>query len=108
MRVKRGVLSCFDNMIIGFGNRLAEDLWFDRQTATTRQFPPDLRAVARRKLQYLNAAARLVDLRVPPGNRLKALAGQLAGYHSIRINDQFRVVFRWKDGAADVRVVDYH
>jgi proteic killer suppression protein len=95
-------------MIRGFGNRLAEDLWFDRQTAATRQFPPELRASARRKLQFLNAAARLTDLRVPPGNRLKALRGELAGFHAVRINDQFRVVFRWRDGAVDVQIVDYH
>ncbi len=64
---------------------------------------------ARRKLLYLHDAAELRDLRVPPGNRLEALKGDRAGYHSIRINDQWRVVFRWAHGDAhDVEVVDYH
>jgi proteic killer suppression protein len=95
-------------VIISFKGQLAEDLFFARITAVTRRFPGELRAVAQRKLQYLNAAARLLDLRVPPGNRLEALKGDLKGWHSIRINDQWRIVFRWQDGAHDVRVADYH
>lgn len=66
-------------------------------------------SVAHRKLDMVNAAQALDDLKVPPGNRLEALKGNLAGYHSIRINDQFRVVFKWKEGAAhEVRITDYH
>lgn len=66
-------------------------------------------AVARRKLRQLEIADRLDDLRVPPGNRLEALKGNRAGHHSIRVNDQFRVCFRWTDaGADDVEIVDYH
>lgn len=66
-------------------------------------------AVARRKLRQLEIAGRLSDLRVPPGNRLEALKGDRAGQHSIRINDQFRLCFRWTDtGAEDVEIVDYH
>jgi proteic killer suppression protein len=64
--------------------------------------------VARRKLQYLNAATRLDDLRSPPGNRLEALKGTLKGCYSIRINDQWRIVFRWLDGAGVVQIIDYH
>ena len=65
--------------------------------------------VARRKLRQLEIADRLDDLRVPPGNRLEALKGDRAGQHSIRVNDQFRVCFRWTDaGAEDVEIVDYH
>ncbi|MFD2677308.1 type II toxin-antitoxin system RelE/ParE family toxin [Camelimonas lactis] len=72
-------------------------------------FPADLLKVARRKLAMLAAAADLVDLRVPPGNRLEALKGNRAGQHSIRINDQFRICFAWKDGHAfDVEITDYH
>ena len=64
---------------------------------------------ARRKLLLLNAAGRLDDLRVPPGNRLEALVGDRAGQHSIRINKQWRICFRWKDsGAYNVEIVDYH
>jgi toxin HigB-1 len=66
-------------------------------------------AVARRKLRQLEIAGRLDDLRVPPGNRLEALKGDRAGQHGIRINDQFRVCFRWTGtGAEDVEIVDYH
>ena len=72
-------------------------------------FPPDLVAVARRKLRYLNAAANLDDLRSPPGNRLEALTGDRKGQHSIRVNDQFRICFVWtKEGPANVEIVDYH
>lgn len=72
-------------------------------------FPADLLRGARQKLAFLNAAERLEDLRVPPGNRLEVLKGDRAGQHSIRINDQWRIVFRWSDGGADdVDIVDYH
>lgn len=66
-------------------------------------------SVARRKLRQLEIAGRLEDLRIPPGNRLKALKGDRAGRHSIRINDQYRVCFRWHgDSAEDVEITDYH
>ena len=103
-----GLVSCYDNMIISFKGQLAEDLFFDRWTGVTRRFPAGLRDVAQRKLQYLNAAGQLSDLRRPPGNRLEALKGDLKGYHSIRINAQRRIVFRWDNGAREVRIVDYH
>lgn len=68
-----------------------------------------VRAVAARKLDMLHYAADLHDLRVPPGNRLEGLRGDLTGFHSIRINDQWRVVFRWRPGGPeDVRITDYH
>ncbi len=96
-------------MIQGFGNQLTEDIYLDRQAQVRRRFPPELYRTARRKLLYLHDAAQLRDLRVPPGNRLEALKGDWKGFHSIRINDQWRVVFRWKDGHADeVQIVDYH
>ena len=96
-------------MIQSFGNRLAEDLFYDRRSRATRAFPMDLRRVARRKLLYLHDASELKDLRVPPGNRLELLRGDRKGFHSIRINDQWRVVFRWKGGDAyEVQIVDYH
>ena len=69
----------------------------------------NVESVARRKLRQLQIAGRLGDLRVPPGNRLEALAGDRAGQHSIRLNDQFRLCFRWTAaGAEDVEIVDYH
>ena len=96
-------------MIQSFGNRLAEDLFDDRLSAGVRRFPLELRRAARRKLLYLHDAAELRDLRLPPSNRLEMLRGKRKGYHSIRINDQWRVVFRWQDGNAfNVQVVDYH
>lgn len=96
-------------MIVSFGNRLAEDLFDDRLSKAVRAFPPELRRIARRKLLYLHDVAELRDLRVPPGNRLEGLRGNLKGFHSIRINEQWRVVFRWRDGnAAEVQVIDYH
>ena len=96
-------------MIESFGNRLAEDLFYDRSSRDVRRFAPELRRAARRKLLYLHDAGELGDLRVPPGNRLEALKGKQVGYHSIWINDQWRIVFRWKSGnAEDVQVIDYH
>ena len=96
-------------MIETFGNALAEDLFDDTITKATRAFPPNLRRAARRKLLYLHDAAELGDLAAPPGNRLEALKGDRKGWHSIRINDQWRVVFRWSGGNAfEVQIVDYH
>jgi proteic killer suppression protein len=96
-------------MINSFGNQLAEDLYFDRQSRATRAFAADLRRIARRKLLYLHDAAELKDLRVPPGNRLETLKGNYKGKHSIRINAQWRFVFHWQNGNAfEVEVVDYH
>lgn len=96
-------------MLTSFANQLAEDLFYDRKSRETRRFPNELRRVARRKLLYLHEAADLSDLKVPPGNRLEELKGDLRGYHSIRINDQWRLVFRWNRGHAEnVQIVDYH
>jgi proteic killer suppression protein len=92
-----------------FGNALAEDLFDDERTKATRAFPSELRRAGRRKLLYLHDAGELRDLRVPPGNRLERLKGRWKGFHSIRINDQWRVIFRWEGGnALDAQVVDYH
>jgi proteic killer suppression protein len=96
-------------VIVSFGSQLASDLFDDRLSSVVRRFPHELRRTARRKLLYLHDAAALTDLRMPPGNRLEALKGDWRGFYSIRINDQWRVVFRWNAGnAADVEVVDYH
>ncbi len=95
-------------MIRSFKHQLAQDLFYGRITGASRRFPALLREVAERKLQYLNAAASLGDLLAPPGNRLKALKGAMKGRYSIRINDQWRIVFRWDQGVRDVEVVDYH
>ncbi len=93
-------------MIKGFKDRTAEAVFHGE---SPKGFPADLVKVARRKLGYLDAATDLHDLRVPPGNRLEALSGDRKGQHSIRVNDQFRICFRWtSDGPADVEITDYH
>ncbi|MBP9682421.1 MAG: type II toxin-antitoxin system RelE/ParE family toxin [Bacteriovorax sp.] len=96
-------------MILSFANKLAEDFFEDRQSKEVRNFPFELHRSARRKILYLHDAAELSDLKLPPGNKLEALKGTLTGYYSIRINIQWRIVFRWNNGnAEDVSVVDYH
>ena len=93
-------------MIRSFASRDTEAL-FRRRPA--RRLPSDLQRVALRKLRVLHRAQSLQDLRVPPGNRLEALHGDRNGQHSIRINDQWRICFRWDRGDAhDVEIVDYH
>ena len=92
-------------MIGSFGDKATEALFHGRRN----RFPPDVRRIGRRKLDMLNAATQLRDLRSPPGNRLEVLKGNLKGLHSIRINEQWRVVFRWEaSDAFDVKVTDYH
>lgn len=96
-------------MIRSFGNKLTEALFHGETTREVKRLPPDLVRVAVRKLDLLNAATHLKDLRSPPGNRLEALKGNLAGCHSIRVNDCWRLVFRWEqDSAWDVALMDYH
>jgi proteic killer suppression protein len=93
-------------MIRSFKDRRTEAVF---RGESPKGFPSDLVKVARRKLGYLDAANDLADLRLPPGNRLEALAGDRRGQHSIRINDQFRVCFVWTArGPADVELIDYH
>jgi proteic killer suppression protein len=93
-------------VIASFANRETELIWEGRRS---RKLPPEIQAVALRKLRMLNQARRLEDLRVPPGNRLHALSDDRAGQHAIRINDQWRICFTWTDGGpADVEIVDYH
>ena len=93
-------------MIKGFRDRFTESIG-ERQR--TKGLPSDLFKIARRKLGFLEDAVELKDLRIPPGNRLEALKGDRAGQYSIRINDQWRVCFRWEDGnACDVEITDYH
>jgi proteic killer suppression protein len=96
-------------MIVSFGDRATEDLYHNRPTGRARRFPNDMLTLALVKLDMLNGAAAVLDLRSPPGNRLEALKGDLKGVHSIRVNDQWRLVFRWEgNNARDVRLMDYH
>lgn len=95
--------------IRSFKNRCAEDIFHANDTKDARKLPKYLRENASEKLDMINAAGSVVDLKVPPGNRLEMLRGDLVGFWSIRINDQWRIIFRWHDGhAEDVSVCDYH
>jgi proteic killer suppression protein len=96
-------------MILSFGDRATEDLYHARPSKAARRFPTTIVRVALRKLDMLNGAHALHDLREPPGNHLELMKGDLAGFHSIRINDQWRIIFRWSDkGATEVKITDYH
>ncbi len=96
-------------MIKSFGDQATEDLYHARRTKRILRFPTAIHKTAWRKLDVLNAAHRLIDLRSPPGNRLEALRGDLEGFFSIRVNDRWRVIFRWEgDHAYEVSLVDYH
>lgn len=96
-------------MIASFGDTVTRDLYDGENSRAAREIPKLLWPVVARKLDYLNAAHALHDLLAPPGNRLEALKGDMKGFHSIRVNDQYRIVFRWSDGNAyDVQVTDYH
>ena len=93
-------------MIKSFKDTLTESIW---QRKKVKKFPSDIFKVARRKLGFLEDAIDINDLRIPPGNRLELLKGNRAGEYSIRINNQWRVCFRWENGNAfDVEITDYH
>jgi proteic killer suppression protein len=93
-------------MIVSFGDGETERIWAGERS---RRLPNDIQSAALRKLRLINAARKIDDLRVPPVNRLERLHGDRAGQWSIRINDQWRIVFRWNEGGAeDVSIVDYH
>ena len=96
-------------MIGSFKDAALESFYYDGSGHRTGRIPRELHAVLRRKLDQMYHAVDLNDLRAPPGNRLEALKGDWKGWHSIRVNDQWRLVFRWHDEAAhDVGLTDYH
>jgi proteic killer suppression protein len=96
-------------VIVSFSDPATDALYHGRRDRRQKRFPRDILRTAVRKLDMLAAAHQLKDLRVPPGNRLEALKGDRKGSHSIRINEQWRIVFRWtKAGAEEVEIVDYH
>ena len=96
-------------MIGSFRDKALESLYYDGANKKTRRIPGDLRRVILRKVDMLELAVDLNDLRMPPANRLEALRGDLKGNYSIRVNRQWRIVFRWEnDTAHDIRLVDYH
>ena len=93
-------------MIKLFGNKETEKIYLG---VVSKKYPPDIQQIARRKLKMLHASQNLKDLRVPPANRLEKLKGNLSSYHSIRVNQQWRIIFIWyENDALDVQLVDYH
>jgi len=93
-------------MIVSFSSKETEKIWLGERVG---KLPLEIQQVGRRKLRMLHNSQNLADLRVPPSNRLEKLSGNLKEFYSIRINDQWRVVFKWLDGnAAEVRIIDYH
>ena len=93
-------------MIKSFAHSETEKIWYGNRSG---KLPSSIQQAARRKLRMLNNAQDLNDLRIPPANHLEKLSGTLTGFHSIRINQQWRIIFNWKDGnASNVRIVDYH
>ena len=96
-------------MIATFADAATEDLWNGRETKAARTIPKTIWRVARRKLDLLNRVTRLDALRVPPGNRFEALQGQWAGFYSIRVNDQYRITFQFREERFyEVGCTDYH
>ena len=93
-------------MIIDFSSKDTEKIWFGERV---KKIPDEIQEIGRRKLRMLNNSQNLMDLRIPPSNRLEKLSGDLKAYYSIRINDQWRIVFKWSEGnASKVRIMDYH
>jgi len=96
-------------MIQSIADRTTQDIFDGINSKASRRLPLDLHSRAQRLLDLINAAGNINDLRVPPGNRLELLKGDLKGFHSVRINDQWRVILRWFEGDAhDVQILDYH
>jgi toxin HigB-1 len=93
-------------MIISFGNSETEQVWLGDRV---KQLPIEVQKIGRRKLRMLNNSVNITDLRIPPANKLEKLSGKLKDFYSIRINDQWRIIFKWNAGNAfEVEIIDYH
>lgn len=93
-------------MIISFGSNETEKIWDGERI---KKIPLEIQKIGRRKLRMLNNSQNLLDLRIPPSNRLEKLSGNLKDYHRIRINDQWRIIFIWdNNNSFDVSIIDYH
>ena len=102
------VLLCY-TVIRTLADETTRDIWNGVNSEAARRIPSQLWPIVRRKLDQIDAVTRVDDLKVPPGNRLHALAGALRGWHAVRVNDQYRIVFRFEGADAfDVRCTDYH
>ena len=93
-------------MIISFGSKETEKIWNGERVA---KLPMEIQTIGRRKLRMLNNSQNIADLRIPPSNRLEKLSGNLKDFYSIRINDQWRIIFQWNNGqASEAEIIDYH
>ena len=93
-------------MIISFGSKETEKIWNGDRV---KNLPNDIQQIGRRKLRMLNNSQNLMDLRIPPSDKLEKLSGKMSDFYRIRINDQWRVVFKWEDcNASEVSILDYH
>ena len=93
-------------MIISFGDKNTEFIWIGERV---KNLPFEIQKIGRRKLRMLNNSQTIQDLRIPPSNRLEKLSGKLRDYYSIRINDQWRIIFKWNENNAEnVQITDYH
>lgn len=93
-------------MIVNFGNKETEKIW---NGIVSKKLPREIQEVARKKLRMINNSIDIIDLRIPPANRLEKLKGNLKEFHSIRINNQWRIIFKWENGNAfEVEIIDYH
>ena len=93
-------------MILSFGSKETEKIWRGERVG---KFPTEIQEIGRRKLRMLSNSQNMSDLKIPPSNRLEKLSGNLKEFYSIRINDQWRIIFKWHSGnAAEVSIVDYH
>ncbi|MEQ8241693.1 MAG: type II toxin-antitoxin system RelE/ParE family toxin [Cyclobacteriaceae bacterium] len=93
-------------MVLSFGSKETEKVWNGERV---RKWPIEIQTVGRRKMRMLNNSQNILDLRIPPSNRLEKLGGNLKDFYSIRINDQWRIIFIWEDGnAKEVEIIDYH
>lgn len=96
-------------MIINFADKTTEDIYNGVDSKPARKIPMVIWSIAQIKLDMIDAAAEIKDLKIPPANRLEKLKGSLDGYYSIRINDQYRIIFKWINSAAEnVKITDYH
>lgn len=93
-------------MILSFGNSETEKVWLGTRV---KKLPVEIQNIGRRKLRMLNNSVNIADLRIPPANRLEKLSGDLKEFYSIRINSQWRIIFKWSSGnASEVEIIDYH
>ena len=100
------LVTLFVTMILDYSSVETEKIW---NGEFSKKLPANIQEVARRKLRMLNNAQEIADLKIPPANRLEKLSGRLKDYHSIRINDKWRTIFKWSAGnASSVSIVDYH